>query len=978
MFEHASVAVPGLVAVVLAIVRWMLGRALLRHVDDPLLPERLAAQNQVVGVGFGLVLGFLLITWPDAMLWTIPLALFGQVVAVFPLRKAIYQETWSVTGYLWFVVRFRAATLAFWLLLCALPWITSNAGRFAVPAAIGFGLLLLAWSRYFVAAFRLMSGLRPLTDSNLLCRFEMLVASAGIPPPRFEVLPVRGGVFVNAFALPSLRGSSVAFTETLLERFSVPEIVAICAHELAHLEYYNRSRLRRLSLGNAALIVTACALPTVLGLFSAGTSSAVAALWAGAIVVGVAAQVKRRRRNETASDVRAVALTGDPETLARALTKLHTIARVPRRWDQHRESQSTHPSLARRIRSIHAEAGSIAAPSFTPATFLDGSGSIRVTFDRTGLLWNDGANEALVPYASLVDVRLHASLRGRIQLVAIDSAGHKRRMSPLRTEVAAIQLALDAIDGQLSDPPARPFSALVTRLAAGLVCGLAMMFGQTAFAFASILAALVPASPLLAGGGAAGVVAAVLLLTTGNAEVDPGLAVFCAALAAGLLTLARVRRQARVRGVAVALAVLGIVAAASVVAVAASGFDPVHLNQSVRSDPAAFVLLGALAVASRFSGRRRMQYLSAASVVAVLSLVVIASSAFHNRLVHDVFLTRAPAVAQTEWGRPVIAEIDFPFEVETLRLSPQGRSAAVRQDTSRDKHAPAPRTFVVAAPGRALQSIRAADVAFVADDRALVVTDGTGSTEVRALDLASGRGGWRQPLLDLTVAHITYEAKAERWTVIGRDRSDHFIRISGALDGTGVQQTTWSAPETGGGWFEGVAAAGDTLTAVLKDWNPPPFRLLRWRGYLSDVGSLLLAHGTADVLVLQSGRVHRTARSVLDVTCANGSPADRRLVCGAFDGLSKTTIVGIDAVTGAIDALAVVQGEFTVEDLAADDWLTGWSEDGPAVIQLSTRDQMDIGALDPAVYATIATGSVLGTIGTKGRGSAVRTYALDR
>lgn len=41
----------------------------------------------------------------------------------------------------------------------------------------------------------------------------------------------------NAGAVPGLRGAGVIFTNTLLARLEVDEIVAICAHELAHLEH---------------------------------------------------------------------------------------------------------------------------------------------------------------------------------------------------------------------------------------------------------------------------------------------------------------------------------------------------------------------------------------------------------------------------------------------------------------------------------------------------------------------------------------------------------------------------------------------------------------------------------------------------------------------------------------------------------------------------------------------------------------------
>src|SRR6185436_16501686 len=85
------------------------------------------------------------------------------------------------------------------------------------------------------------------------------VAQCGIPVPRFEYVEMRGGVLANALALPSLRRSAVLFTDTLLSRLTADETVAICAHELAHLEHYDRRRLRRLAVLSYGLIATAAA-----------------------------------------------------------------------------------------------------------------------------------------------------------------------------------------------------------------------------------------------------------------------------------------------------------------------------------------------------------------------------------------------------------------------------------------------------------------------------------------------------------------------------------------------------------------------------------------------------------------------------------------------------------------------------------------------------------------------------------------------
>src|SRR5262249_14702483 len=161
--------------------------------------------------------------------------------------------------------------------------------------------------------------------------------------------------------------------------------------------------------------------------------------WPFVLFAGLILRARRRQQNETASDLRAVALTGDPETLIRALTKLHVIARVPRRWDQAREREATHPSLARRIRDIRASVGAAPAPLAAPAAFPAATGAGSVTFDAAHVDWigDTGAKQAL-EYASLVELRLQASPGGALTLVAVDRGGRRWQMTPRAGDLPAM------------------------------------------------------------------------------------------------------------------------------------------------------------------------------------------------------------------------------------------------------------------------------------------------------------------------------------------------------------------------------------------------------------------------------------------------------------------------------------------------------------------------------------------------------------
>src|SRR4029453_4234582 len=141
------------------------------------------------------------------------------------------------------------------------------------------------------------------------------------PHVRFERIPLSGGVIANALALPSLRGSSVLFTETLLERFDRDEILAVAAHELAHFDHYNPARLRRLRAGNNLLIAAGVVAAPIARMVGGEWGLIASALWLVLIVVSLAIRAHGKQRQETMCDVKAAKLTGNPEAVISGLTK---------------------------------------------------------------------------------------------------------------------------------------------------------------------------------------------------------------------------------------------------------------------------------------------------------------------------------------------------------------------------------------------------------------------------------------------------------------------------------------------------------------------------------------------------------------------------------------------------------------------------------------------------------------------------------
>jgi Zn-dependent protease with chaperone function len=147
------------------------------------------------------------------------------------------------------------AFYGFWLLLIWAPSLEGLFGAADWMAAIVVAAILVAWNdRYGAVAWRLMRAV-PVADATLQTRLAQMAARADVPQPPIGVVPMGGGVLANAVALPSVRQSRVLMTSTFIERFTHDEIVAISAHEIAHLEYYSGARIRRVYCQSLAIAI---------------------------------------------------------------------------------------------------------------------------------------------------------------------------------------------------------------------------------------------------------------------------------------------------------------------------------------------------------------------------------------------------------------------------------------------------------------------------------------------------------------------------------------------------------------------------------------------------------------------------------------------------------------------------------------------------------------------------------------------------
>jgi heat shock protein HtpX len=250
--------------------------------------------------------------------------------------------------------------------LALLGWLLWGSAGVVVLLVGGLAALLLqpAISPWLVMR---LYGASPLDLRQLPALGSALAAvagRAGLPAlPQLHYLPSRT---LNAFTVGTPERAAIAVTDGLLRALSLRELVAVLAHEVAHIR--NRdlwvmgladlcSRMTNLLslLGQFLLLLN---LPLLL--FNAATINWLAiGLLILAPTLSALAQLALARTREFDADLNAVRLTGDPDGLALALEKLERAQGggwerllFPGRREPVPSLLRTHPETGERIARI--------------------------------------------------------------------------------------------------------------------------------------------------------------------------------------------------------------------------------------------------------------------------------------------------------------------------------------------------------------------------------------------------------------------------------------------------------------------------------------------------------------------------------------------------------------------------------------------------------------------------------------------------
>ena len=957
-----------LFALIPAASTWWFGQTLIALADDPALPERLMAGRGKTVLICAVSLALLFTFGFEHLAWSLPLLIVARMCAAYTIRKALYRDAWSVGGYLSFFIRLIVAGYGFWAALSLMPAVAGLAGsRDWIVAGLA-AAVLGAWSAAYGRVFSAIMRGKAVTDPPVQARFDSLVRQCGLRNVVLEQVDMRGGVFANAVALPSITHPLVLMTSTLVERLDADETAAILAHELAHIEQYNPRVLRAMARTTWALIAAGAVLAPLARLTMPQDRGPLSMLWPAAVVVTLAVRARHRQKRETESDVRAVELTGNADALIRALTKLHAFARIPRRWDTDVEQHASHPSLARRIQAIHQAAGSASAPLAGPASFAAADGTRSITFHADRLEFNEPAGSHAMAYGLLMTLRIEARTAAPC-LVAVDASRRRWTLALQPADLARAQATLDAVDSRLGTAPSPAGPIVLPRLVAIIAVVISVLGGQIAVALVAWLATLEPASSLIGAAGAAAIAAAGLVWRDHVASIPPDGLIALALLVAGvvLIVLQAMQREHHItRRARLLTAALAVAAASGCTLMLASGTDALALHHGAQEWASTAVLLAGLAGALAFSRSVKVRCAAAALAGAGCGVMFLGSTAFLTRFVDDPFLVETAAIAFEPVAATPATEVTVPFTVNRLLLSPDGRYMALAAENREE------RITIHAGPtGGPFTELDADEAGFVDETRLLLLERRKTSAVLRLIDMDQhNREVWSRQI-PLWSGRLSFSRRSQRWQVLGWNEAGDLAGVDGRIGVDSVREQAWKTPGTETDEIEPLAVSNGTLIAVENRFvgGLPTGALQLWAAAM--MRSTPRSQSELWTIGPQGRRPLTISRLPFD--CRKPS-LDEPVICAAFDG-TQTGFFAIEPGTGRPAAQGSVGGHFYLHGDADRGWLAGWLGGRLVLINPSARAAIRIPSRQGTIDHIAAVGdTVIGSVSSRLHASTVRVY----
>jgi hypothetical protein len=540
------------------------------------------------------------------------------------------------------------------------------------------------------------------------------------------------------------------------------------------------------------------------------------------LAVSLGRRTARRRKSETASDLRAVVLTdGNAEALVSALTKVHLYSRLPRRWPHATERGATHPSLARRVQALRAAVNAVEHPEAQVAAplraFRSTTNGLVIAFARDRAYWFEGvaagtplelhalrdaaSSYRAIAYADLTELHLSVNDGNRV-VDACDHDGRSWRAPIASDDVSAVQAALDRVDVKLGHRPSAgtPAGATAVRWLALILLVLLGAAGQLGIAGLPILLVLVRPTLTAAVAAAAAVTfARVLVALPTITWTDPLrqialLFTVSISIILGLQSALRARAESsrgnRRRLTREGLLVAGGFAAIAVLAGASLWPLIAERPSSLVSHPAAILIATLLFTSGGSLLTMPSRWWRAAG--ALLSATMLAGGALVSG--DGWLIRRTRPLTWTTRRLTAHGAVRVAGGGLTITASPNGGAFAVSQyQPIRRGQAGGGTRYLIghfADTTSVLRTSTATRVALLDDERVIVLDGAPGdSLEVRAERIAPNADGgvamlWRERIPALDGPELLLDRSRHLWLVVARGDGDRsFVVVSDTLGG---------------------------------------------------------------------------------------------------------------------------------------------------------------------------------------------------
>jgi heat shock protein HtpX len=902
-----------------AALHWWWTRSVTDTAASAVLPERHLAITQRVSFVTILCIVTIILGGGWHAVWMLPVQFVALAASTYRTRRVMFGETWPFWRYLSWRSRFHAGMFGLWWFIALAPTLIAVADPAWTWWLTALALAIaLAWHHFSGRILLRLLGASPLERPDLDAHFARVFEGARVPKPILWRAGSEGGRLANAFAMITLHRRGVLFLDSLLDQLPPEQITAILAHEVAHLEQFHRRRLLGIYIMMTILIVLLMTGSGVAALVIPGFESW---SWMVSVVAVFAAMWLRARRmqaHETDADLRAIELCGDPDALIRGLIRIYEINNIPRRWSSVTEERATHPSLARRIRTIRDRmAATHASPKPIERIVVASSERGRYAVldeHRVAFVWLDGevgdattileraSRAEMISFDQLCELRLSAT-RGRIDLIAAGRQSRRWSMPIVEADAARVQHALDRVDHLIVAPAATRDYGLARRAAIVLVFLLAAPYNAIGAVLApALLAMRRPKRSLMLA------LAAALAGTAVASVNDPSTSVTRVMLMAALTLLVvlsvSVRRQSPPEEPEAPLWTwierLGLLVPVLVglIFAAANASDLFGLHAAVRDRAwftAALAAMAAFYIAQTSPRTARRAGLGVA-VLAIVTLVV-GSPWFLVHAVADPLVADMPPFTEKLIPVTTIATRSIEGGYSSVRVTPDGTHFVLVRDyeetaeyEDNPEGVPQPIPFIAGAFDGWQREIRAFDVAVIDDHRLLILTREHGSSLLRAEDLRSGQALWTLALPDVEVSSVS-AAPDGRWRAFAR-RGRQFQRFEGHVDSSPFTTTRWTVAADKQSYVDvPINDGGASAFAVASVWHEPSFTslLADWRE-------------TKRLFHVDPTNTTEIATSHLTVECTTPPIDVTGSVCVSFDGRSSR-LWRVDLTNGALAPL---------------------------------------------------------------------------